>query len=91
MKEIKFTLPSLVERIEQVHGKIIEPFCLRYPSDYRCAHALRIYVKCEKLDMRWYEAEDGDYVKQLLGMDIVSFEWNKYSETILRVVVREVK
>lgn len=92
MKQITYSLASLCERIEAVHGPIKTPFSLRYPTDPRCAYSLRIYVECEGLDMCWYPANDGGHVSELIGMDVASFRWNERdNNNILTVVVREDK
>ncbi len=92
MKQITYSLAELCNRIEEVHGRIVEPFSLRYPTDPRCRFQLHIYVKSDKLDMRYDVAENGDNVSRLIGMDVVSFSWNEYDNNkVLTVVVREDK
>lgn len=90
MKQITYSLADLCNRIEEVHGKITTPFNLRYPTDFRCRYTLRIHVGCEGWDMCWYEADDGGNVFELIGMDVVSFQWTEHDDNkILAVVVME--
>jgi hypothetical protein len=91
METINFSLSSLLERIEEVHGKITNPFHFKYPTDPRCRYTLRIEVGCEDgLSWNWDEANDAWTVKELIKMDVVSFRWDEYSpDSVLTVVVRK--
>lgn len=91
MKQIVYTYLALIERIEEVHGKLVEPFALKYPSDPRCQYRLNMYYKGEKDEFYNIEpAEDGAYVSNLIGMDVVSVEWDRYNkDKYLTVIVRD--
>lgn len=89
MEEITYTLAELCERIEEVHGKIVEAFTLRYPTDPRCKYQEYIWVKGTNWDMTWWPANEADNVCELVGYDVIGFEWHPEPGKILKIVVRK--
>lgn len=93
MVEKVFSRIDLLNRIEQVHGKKIVDFGLRFPIDYRCKPQLHIYCELsgdDRYALCWMPACEAYSVERLIKMNVVTVKWNEDdSAHFLTVVVRE--
>lgn len=93
MVEKVFSRVELINRIEQVHGKKIVDFGLRFPTDYRCKPQQHVYCELsgdDRYKLCWMPACEAYSVNRLIKMDVVTAIWNECdSAHFLTVVVRE--